>query len=98
MDKNYDISFLDENKINEILENSKAKSKDKEEIRNIIEKAKKAEGLSPVEAAALLNINDSELLKEMFEAAHTVKEKIYGKRIVMFAPLYVSNYLSLIHI
>ena len=35
MDKNYDISFLDENKINEILENSKAKSKDKEEIRNI---------------------------------------------------------------
>ena len=43
MDKNYDISFLDENKINEILENSKAKSKDKEEIRNIIEKAKKAE-------------------------------------------------------
>ncbi len=48
MDKNYDISFLDENKINEILENSKEKSKDKEEIRTIIEKAKKAEGLSPL--------------------------------------------------
>ena len=82
MDKNYDISFLDENRINEILESSKEKSKNKEEIRNIIEKAKKAEGLSPVEAAALLNIDDSELLKEMFEAAHIVKEKIYGKELL----------------
>ena len=92
MDKSYDISFLDENRINEILEISKIKSQNKEEIREIIKKAEKAEGLTPVEAATLLNINDEELLKEMFETARIVKEKIYGKRIVMFAPLYVSNY------
>ena len=44
-----------------------------------MKKSKKAEGLTPAEAAALLNIDDEELLNEMFEAAHTVKEKIYGK-------------------
>lgn len=92
MDKSYDISFLNEDKINKILEISKEISNNKEEVRKIIEKSKKAEGLTPAEAAALLNIDDEELLNEMFEAAHAVKEKIYGKRIVMFAPLYVSNY------
>ena len=92
MDKKYDISFLDENKINAILESSKIKAQDKEEVKRILEKSKKAEGLTPEEAAILLNIDDNELLKEMFTVANAVKEKIYGKRIVMFAPLYVSNY------
>lgn len=92
MDKKYDISFLDENKINSILESSKIKAQDKEEVKRILEKSKKAEGLTPEEAAILLNIDDNELLKEMFTVANAVKEKIYGKRIVMFAPLYVSNY------
>ena len=92
MDKKYDISFLDENKINAILESSKIKAQDKEEVKRILEKSKKAEGLTPEEAAILLNIDDNELLKEMFAVANAVKEKIYGKRIVMFAPLYVSNY------
>ena len=92
MDKNYDISFLDENKIEDILKQAKALSQDKNEIEKIIEKAEKAEGLTSLEAAALLNIEDKELLNKMFSAAKKVKEKIYGKRIVMFAPLYVSNY------
>ena len=92
MERNYDIGFLDENKINSVLENSKIKAQDKEEVARILEKAKKAEGLTPEEAATLLNIEDTQLLKEMFAAANLVKEKIYGKRIVMFAPLYVSNY------
>lgn len=92
MDKNYDISFLDENRIENILEKSKILSQDKNEIRRILKKAEKAEGLTSEESAALLNIEDAELLNEMFAAARKVKEKIYGKRIVMFAPLYVSNY------
>lgn len=92
MDKNYDISFLDENRIEDILKEAKILSQNKNEIEKIIEKAEKAEGLTSREAAALLNIEDSELLNKMFSAAKKVKEKIYGKRIVMFAPLYVSNY------
>lgn len=92
MDKNYDLSFLSENKINDILKMSEEKAKDKEEVKRIIEKAKLAEGLTALESATLLNIKDDELLEEMFRAARFVKEKIYGKRIVMFAPLYISNY------
>ena len=91
MDKNYDISFLDENRIEDILKEAKILSQNKNEIEKIIEKAEKAEGLTSREAAALLNIEDSELLNKMFSAAKKVKEKIYGKRIVMFAPHDESN-------
>lgn len=92
MDKSYNIDFLNEDKIKSILENSKIKSSNREEVKNILKKAEKAQGLTPEESAILLNIEDKELLDEMFTIAKSVKEKIYGKRIVMFAPLYVSNY------
>ena len=82
--------YIDEIKINEILK--QGKKKNKEEVRKIIEKARKAKGLLPEELAALLQAEDEELVSLMFEAASEVKEKIYGKRIVFFAPLYVSNY------
>ena len=42
--------------------------------------------------AVLLEVSDAELLGEMFATAAKVKEAIYGKRIVMFAPLYISSY------
>lgn len=91
-EEKYDISFLAEEKINEILRSAKEKSNDKEEVRRILKKAELAEGISPEESAILLNIEDEELLEEMYVIAKKIKEKIYGKRIVMFAPLYVSNY------
>ena len=91
-EEKYDISFLAEEKINSILTEAKEKSKDEKEIRRIFEKAKLAEGITPLESAILLNIEDKNLLDEMFKIAKLIKEKIYGKRIVMFAPLYVSNY------
>jgi len=49
------------------------------------------QGLSFEEAAILLNIDtaNKELLAELLDAAHDIKEQIYGKRIVLFAPLYV---------
>lgn len=82
--------FIDEVKMNEILAN--ANNKTEREIESIIQKAEQAKGLDPYETAALLQNKYEATEKLMFEAAKRVKEKIYGSRIVMFAPLYVSNY------
>ena len=60
-------------------------------IREIIAKAGEAKGLELDEVAALTTISDPELLGELFTTARAVKEDIYGKRLVLFAPLYVSN-------
>ena len=61
-------------------------------VRDILQKARQAEGLEPEEVATLIHNDDPELLEEMYDAAHAVKEAIYGKRLVFFAPLYFSNY------
>lgn len=57
----------------------------------VIRKAKEAKGLSLKESAALLNITSRDTLEELFDAAREVKEKIYGNRLVLFAPLYITN-------
>ncbi len=82
--------FIDEQLIYDILESSKGKSQ--EEIERIIDKARQAKGISIEEAAALLNNTNPLIEQKLFAAAREIKEIIYGKRIVMFAPLYVSNY------
>jgi len=61
-------------------------------VRDILQKAREAKGLEPEEVAALIHTWHPELLEEMYAAAHEVKEAIYGKRLVFFAPLYFSNY------
>ncbi len=63
-----------------------------EAVREIIKKSREAKGLKPEEAAALLQVRDPELIEEMFAAARETKLKIYGKRLVLFAPLYLSNH------
>ena len=60
-------------------------------IREILAKAGEARGLELDEVAALTTISDPDLLGELFTTARAVKEDIYGKRLVLFAPLYVSN-------
>lgn len=82
--------FIDEHGINDML--LKAKKASRREAMKIIEKAGEAKGLTPYETAVLLQVDDRDVLQRMFQAAHTVKEKIYGKRLVFFAPLYISNY------
>lgn len=62
------------------------------QIEAIIDKASLARGLEPWEVAALIQVEDPELLQKMFTTARQIKEKIYGKRMVFFAPLYISNY------
>ena len=49
------------------------------------------EGLDADDVAVLMEIQDPELLEEMFAAARQVKNEIYGNRLVLFAPLYISN-------
>jgi 2-iminoacetate synthase len=61
------------------------------EVRAVLEKARAARGLEPAEVATLAEISDPELLAELFEAARQVKATIYGPRLVLFAPLYISN-------
>ncbi len=84
--------FIIDSKINECIEYGKKMVEDKALVVELLNKAKTCVGLTHREAAVLLNIEDNELLQEMFKTAREIKEKIYGKRIVIFAPLYVSNY------
>ena len=84
--------FICHEEILDTLEYAQNKSQDKELIRSIIEKARLCKGLSHREAAVLLECNDPELVEEIYCLAREIKQKFYGNRIVMFAPLYLSNY------
>ncbi len=61
-------------------------------VDEIIEKAKLRKGLSYREASLLLACDNEEKVKEMYALAEQIKKDFYGNRIVMFAPLYLSNY------
>ncbi|TYB32063.1 MAG: [FeFe] hydrogenase H-cluster radical SAM maturase HydG [Candidatus Mcinerneyibacterium aminivorans] len=69
----------------------KNKNPDKEYVREIIQKSLNIERLDPDETAALLNVEDKDLWGEIKEAALKVKRKVYDNRVVLFAPLYISN-------
>jgi len=84
--------FIVDSEIRESMEYGKKMASDKEYVISLLEKAKACKGLTYREAAVLLYIDDKNLLDEIFKAAHHIKEEIYGNRIVLFAPLYVSNY------
>lgn len=86
----YLTDFINDGEIYRLLERGKDASPRK--IEEIIESAADAGGLAPAEAAALLNVEDDSLLKKMFDTARRIKEKIYGRRLVFFAPLYLSNH------
>ncbi len=84
-----DSAFIDETAIAETINNAKATSTGA--IRDILSKARTLSGLNNNEVAALLHINDTELLNEIYSTAKFIKETIYGRRLVIFAPLYISN-------
>ena len=60
-------------------------------VKEILQQARTLKGLTPDEVAVLMQVESPRLLEELFDTAKRVKEEIYGKRIVLFAPLYVSN-------
>ncbi len=82
-------SIIHENKIQETL--AGIQPEDTTKIREILAKALEFRGLNLQETAILTTIQNPELLAELFVAANKVKEEIYGRRIVLFAPLYISN-------
>lgn len=82
--------FINHEYIYSILEETKNPSK--EEIKDVLEKAKKREGLSYVDIAILLQAQEEKDLQDIYSLAGQIKKDIYGKRIVVFAPLYVSDY------
>jgi 2-iminoacetate synthase len=81
--------FIDDNHIESILE--QAKNPDPIRVREIIKKAYELKGLSPEDVAILLQTENDELIGEILQAAHKIKQDIYGNRLVLFAPLYVAN-------
>jgi len=84
--------FICDEEIKNTLEDSALHKNDKALIEKILEKAAKYEGLDFKEAMVLLECEDPETVNRMFALAKEIKEHFYGNRIVMFAPLYLSNY------
>jgi 2-iminoacetate synthase len=86
---NIPADFINEQEIWKTIENNK--QADFERIDRILDKASEMKGLNLSDVAALTNISDPKMLSKLFETANQVKETIYGKRLVVFAPLYISN-------
>lgn len=84
--------FINHNEIIKTLEYSYKNKNNIELIDKILDKAKKRKGLSYNEAILLLDCEDKEKNEEIFELAKQIKNDFYGNRIVLFAPLYLSNY------
>lgn len=84
--------FIDDAEILDTIEYAKNNKNNKELINSIIERARDYKGLSHREALLLLECELEEENKKIFDLAIEIKKKFYGNRIVMFAPLYLSNY------
>jgi 2-iminoacetate synthase len=84
-----DLSQIDDQAIENALSSGRLAGRAR--ISEILAHARELKGLEADEVAALSGIEDPELSGELFATARYVKEKIYGRRIVFFAPLYISN-------
>jgi len=84
--------FIDPDEIWEYL--NEAPKNDKAAVRSVIQKSLDKQRLNLRETAILINAEDPELVEEIKEGARQLKEKVYGNRIVLFAPLYIGNKCS----
>lgn len=82
--------FINHEYIYKIIEETKNPSN--EQIKEVLNRAKNREGLDYKDIAILLQAEDEKDLKEIYSLAGEIKKDIYGKRVVVFAPLYVSDY------
>lgn len=82
--------FIDHDYIAGLLE--KSPGTDPPGVEAILAKARKGTGISHQEVAALLQVEDPEQLQQIFAVAGEIKRAIYGSRVVLFAPLYISNF------
>jgi 2-iminoacetate synthase len=86
---NIPADFINEQKVWDILEANK--NAGFERVKEVLAKSRLMKGLNLEDVAVLTSISNPEMLAELFNTANEVKETIYGKRLVIFAPLYISN-------
>ena len=84
--------FINHQAILDSLAYAEENKNNRELVFEILEKAKKAKGISHKDAAVLMECQIPEANEAIKQLAIEIKEKFYGRRIVMFAPLYLSNY------
>ncbi|MDR2633066.1 MAG: [FeFe] hydrogenase H-cluster radical SAM maturase HydG [Treponema sp.] len=84
--------FISSEEIRSTLEYAERVKNDGAVIDGILAKAREAKGLSHREASVLLACDDQDRVNEIYRLAFDIKQQFYGNRIVLFAPLYLSNY------
>ena len=84
--------FIDHQEVLDTLKYADENKDNLELIDSLLEKAQQLKGLTHREASVLLACEDEERVQKMFDLAEQIKKDFYGNRIVMFAPLYLSNY------
>ncbi len=84
--------FIDDREIRETINFAMENKSNRALIEEIIDKAKAMKGISHREAAVLLECDLEEENRKLYQLAKEIKDKFYGNRIVMFAPLYLSNH------
>lgn len=84
--------FINDGEILDTIEYAQKNKNNRELIESIIEKARELKGISHREAAVLLECELEDENEKLYKLAKEIKQKFYGNRIVMFAPLYLSNY------
>ena len=88
----YAEEFIDHEEISSTLEEAQTESKNPSRVASILEKAALLKGLSHREAAILMDCDDPATEEKIYALASRIKHQFYGNRIVLFAPLYLSNY------
>lgn len=84
--------FICDEEIRQTMQYAHDNCNNREMIEAVLEKARAFKGISHREAAVLLECNQPDLVEKIFSLAREIKQRFYGNRIVMFAPLYLSNY------
>ncbi|MBO7292253.1 MAG: [FeFe] hydrogenase H-cluster radical SAM maturase HydG, partial [Bacteroidaceae bacterium] len=84
--------FIHDGEIIATLEYAKQHRNDMAMVDEILARAAERKGLSHRDAALLLECDDPDIVERIFKLSREIKQHIYGNRIVMFAPLYLSNY------
>lgn len=84
--------FISDEEIRECLQYAEENKNNRELIESILKKARDIKGVSHKEAIVLLDCELEDLNEEIYKLAREIKQEFYGNRIVMFAPLYLSNY------
>jgi 2-iminoacetate synthase len=85
-------NFISAEEILATLEYAKSVKDDRALVAGILARAREMKGLSHREASVLLACDDRETVNEIYNLAFEIKQEFYGNRIVLFAPLYLSNY------